>query len=97
LSGELVYYLYEAGIRRGQSPQELLVELANTAMYLDANFPDENVSSLREQLLLKVLAAERASRELDQVLSALETQLVDATKVLENMEVLMLSVVGGRE
>jgi len=89
LSGELVYYLFDEGLNREQDPQELLQELASTARFLDCNFADEAVPSLREQLLLKVIAAERASLETDRVLSALETLLVDVAKPFETLEHLM--------
>ena len=92
LAGELVHYLYYASQRRDQTPEELLIELGYTALYLDSNFPDRDLSSLREQLLVKVLAAERMAREINQVLSALETQLVDAARIFESVESAMLNM-----
>jgi hypothetical protein len=89
LSGELVYYLFDEGLNREQDPQELLQELASTARFLDYNFADEAVPTLREQLLVKVMAAERASLETDRVLSALETLLVDVAKPFNSLEHLM--------
>jgi len=92
ISGELVYYLFQACHQRQQSPQKLLSELAATARFLDHNFADQGVPSLREQLLIKVLAAEQCSLEIDKTLSALETQLVDIARPLRTMERLMLSM-----
>jgi len=83
LAGPLVYYLFEEGIRRNKSPANLLWELGYTARFLDYNFVDSRVPSLREQLLLKVMAAERIGHEINAALSALETMLVDCQKVLE--------------
>jgi hypothetical protein len=65
------------GLKRKQRPDFLLKEIVQVAHYIDVNFLDRNLPTLREQLLVKTMSAEKLALRLDRVLSTLETVLVD--------------------
>ncbi len=77
LAGDLVHCLFDLGLKRNQAPQLLINEMVATSRYIDANFPDQSLPTLREELLVKTLSLEKLAARLNRVLSALETLLVD--------------------
>jgi hypothetical protein len=85
LASELVSWLFRAGSARSQNPRDLLREATYAAYYLDHNFPDNNLTSFREQLLGKVLAADQFGRLINKLLMTMENQVVDVTTTLEKL------------
>jgi hypothetical protein len=63
-AGDIVYYLFKAAIARNEDPGIIIRKLVEAARFLDSNFPDLEVPTLRERLLLKVMQQRNWRRSL---------------------------------
>jgi hypothetical protein len=83
MAGELVHYLYVGALARDQHPEQVLQHIISASENLDSNLPDLEVPTLRERLLLKVLQARKLALQVNKILSALETYMVDLDSFLK--------------
>jgi hypothetical protein len=90
-AGDIVHYLFEAAIARNEDLGIIIRKLVEAARYLDSNFPDLEVPTLRGRLLLKVMQAEKLAQELNRTLSALETFITDWEISLGNITRVLLA------